>query len=293
MKTALELLQEFGLNWEITKEPLSFSSPVNNELLIETPFYGAVRSDNYDCLGTFTDRYEAFQNEEMLELALRVSEHTGYNVEKGTNYNGGKQVMVKLAGGHEILEYPQVGDIIEKKIEFRNSHDGSGSLQIAMGTVVLSCTNGMTRFVKGKQTKIRHAANMRDMVESALVGLDMIVQQYDTMMDEIKRMIETPITPDNVNEMFMEVMNVDLNKVASNYTSEEYSTKTLNKAKTLKDSIAEEIAYKGSNAWGLLSGVTHFTTHKAGADHRRETAKAVGSLLSIDNKAYDYALSLV
>ena len=292
MKNALELLEQSNLNWNINKQPLFIQGP-NEDFIDTNGFFGAVRSDNNDCLGTFTDRYEVFQNSEMMELALRVSEATGYKFNSGKQIDNGRHVQIKLNGGHEILEYPKVGDIIEKKVEFRNSHDGSGSLKIAMGTVVLSCTNGMTRFVKDQQANIRHTTNMREMVEEALRTMELVEVGYKTMMDEIRRMIETPLEADHIAGLFDRVMGMQLEKISNNWESEDYSTRALNKAQSLKDSIYSEVLEKGSNVWGLLSGVTHYTTHKAGTTARREKAKAVGSLLHVDNKAYDYALELI
>ena len=285
-----ELLENSGLNFKVQKEPLKLPDGK------ETKFFGVVRSDSRECFASTTDRYEIFQNEEMAELALLLSEQTGYEVGEGVAYGNGSRVSIDLKGKENFLEYPKVGDIIQNSIRITNTHNGTGSLRLALGSLVLSCTNGMTRWVDEKSASIRHTTNMRGMLDTALKGFELIQKEEQTFMDEIHKMIGTPVDAQMVSNMIEQVTNVDVNKtrkVGGIWKSEDYSTQAVNKAKSLFDSIKEEIDYKGANVWGLFNGVTHFTTHKAGTDKNRETAKVFGSLMNTDKKAYDLALSLV
>lgn len=284
-----DLLDSSEMNWKVNKEPLNLPSGK------ETRFYGVVRSDNEECFGTCTDRYQVFQNDEMMELAVRLQDETGYLIQHGIVYANGARVSLDLKGKDEILEYPKVGDILEKSIRITNTHDGSGALRLAMGSTVLSCSNGMTRWVADQSTSIKHTTNMKGMVEKALIGFDVLKQEEITFMDEIKRMIDTPIDYKQVADMIFDVTAVEASEVKGGigWSSEKHSTRSVNKAVSLLDSIKEEINYKGANAWGLLNGVTHFTTHKGGREATREDSKVFGGLMKTDKKAYDFALSLV
>ncbi len=286
-----ELLEDAGMNWSVNKEPLTLQSDQK-----ETRFFGVVRSDNRNCFGTCTGRYEVFQNQEMAELAIRLQEETGYNPNGGNVFAEGARVMIDLKGKNEILEYPKVGDIMEKSIRITNTHDGTGSLRLAMGSLVLSCTNGMTRWVAHKETSIRHTTNMRHMVKAALKGFEIIQEEEKTFMDEIRRMIDKPISEQKVAQMINEITEIEVEKVNTTHavwSSDQYSTRAINKARSLFDSIKEEIDYKGSNVWGLLNGVTHYTTHKGGRENTRQDSKVFGGLMRTDKKAYDLALQML
>lgn len=287
-----EFLEGNHLNLSVEKEKL-----VLQEDSKETGFFGIIRSDSRVCFGTCTDKYEVFQNSEMAELAFRLQEKTDYKIGMAPAYGVGNRVSIDLDGKDQILEYSKTGDVIKKSVRLVNSHDGSGSLRMALGSLVLSCTNGMTTWVKEKSANIRHTTNMRDLVEQALISFQLIKEQERTMMEKINEMIGLTATPDNVADVIQLITEVDPTKVKQHgngsYSSDEYSTRRLNQAQTLMDSIREEMAYKGNNVWGLLNGVTHYTTHKAGSEKTRDTSKVFGNLMSLDRKAYDFSLELV
>jgi hypothetical protein len=285
-----ELLEKAGMNWSVNKEPLHLPDGT------ETRFFGVTRADNKAVFGTCTSQYEIFQNSEMAELAHRVSEATGHKIGKSKVYGAGERLSIDLQGGSEILEYKNVGDVIEKSIRITNSHDGSGSLRIALGSLVLSCTNGMTRWVQDRKASIRHTTNMKQLVDQALVSLEIVEQYEESFMQQVRKMLEVPVNENHIRKMIEVVADVDIkkvNKVNGAWESDDYSTRAMNIAQSVFDSIREEIDFKGATSWGLLNGITHYTTHKAGTDKNREKAKVFGSLMTKDKAAFEYAYSLV
>jgi hypothetical protein len=283
-----KLLNENNLNYEVGKEKLLLAQDQ-----AETPFYAMLRTDTRDVFGTCKEVYTPFQNEELMELAWRIQEETGHTISEATSYGIGEKVEVRLKTKDEVLEYGEVGDILAKGIGLTNSHDGSGSLRIALQTKVLSCTNGMTRWVNDSKTSIRHTKKMGRMVEQALRGMEIIKEAEATMMEEIQRMIGTPVTAPAINRIMQEVVQVDMRKVTTAWSSDDYSGRRVNLAKSLFESIEEEMQYKGSTMWGLLNGVTHYTTHKAGKDEKRDKRKVFGGLAAVDRKAYETVLELM
>ncbi len=286
-----ETLENGGLNWKVTKENLLLPDGT------ETGFFGAVRSDNRSCLGTCTKQYEVFQNSEMIELAYKLSEETGYKMKNPNCYADGKRVSVDLKGSDKLLEYKEVGDVVEKNIRITNTHDGTGSLRLALGSLVLSCTNGQTRWIADKKTSIRHTTNMRKMLDDALRGFEVVKSEEKKMENEIDLMIEKEIRKEDIRQMIEGIVEVDMSligkDVEGNYTSKEVSTRKLNKIKSIEESIIEECSYKGLNVWGLLNGITHYTTHKGGRNETREDSKVFGGLMRSDKKAYDLAVGML
>lgn len=280
-------LQEGGLNWTVNKEPLIAESDGQ-----KSPFYAMRRSDNGTMFGTCKETYVAYQNEEMVELAYKIQDETGYNIEYARPYGAGERVAVRLKLKDETLEYPEKGDVISRGILITNSHDATGALRLVLDTELLSCENGMTRWIMDSRTSIRHTTNMRKMLDEALVGFDVLTESDKTLMENIKELIGKPLEPNHVDSIFKTVLDVDSSKVSEGFKSDVYSTRRLNQVRSLYDSIKEEIAYKGDNLWGLVNGVTHYTTHKAGTDKNRQKSKVFGELMRKDTRAFDFALSV-
>jgi hypothetical protein len=61
------LLDKFGLNWKVGKEPLCLP---NGSV---TPFFGVVRKDNNAVFATCKESYTPFQNSELAEMLIRLS----------------------------------------------------------------------------------------------------------------------------------------------------------------------------------------------------------------------------
>ena len=285
-----ELLEKSKMNYSVVKEPLHLPDGK------QTQFFGVVRSDDKTCFGTCTDRYEVFQNHEMAELAFKIKEESGYKIDRSRVYRDGAKVSIDLVGEEVYLEYPKVGDLMQKSIRMTNTHDGSGALKLALGSLVLSCTNGMTRWVEGRGASIRHTTNMKSLIDNALRSFEFMQEKEQNFIDEIKKMIEVDVNENQIADLMQSITDVDVRKVSMSggtWKSDEYSTRAINKTVSLFESIKEEIDYKGANAWGLLNGVTHFTSHKAGRDSSRSESKVFGGLMQTDKKAYDFCLNLV
>ena len=286
-----ETLEGAKLNWEIVKEPLLLATDSK-----PTPFFGMVRSDNRETFGTCRTGYEPYQNKELIELAYKISDETSYKLDTAKSFGSGNRVGVDLKTKPALLEYAKVGDVMNKSIRLTNTHDGTGSLRLALHTVVLSCTNGQTHWVKDRATSIRHTKNMRVMIDQALRGIDIIKKADISLMEQIERMIEINVTAEQVNTMVKEIGGVDtklVRTVGEEWISDDYSTKALNRTKSLFDSIRSEMDEKGNTVWGLLNGVTHFTTHKAGRGNTRDASKVFGSLMRTDKTAFDLALEMI
>ena len=290
MKNVQEILAEAKLDFAVEKQP-TFIFTKDMEVK-DTGMYGLVNQNTNETYATVSDQYEILQNEQLAELTLRLAEQIGAKSVYARGYKGGKKSSLNIVEKETIIEYAQVGDIIESGINITNVH-GGGSIKVSNQSLVLSCTNGMTRALKDVTATVRHSKNMVHMLEQLLFINDKAEVEQLTMMEEIERMMNTEVQANDVSRMIHEIMNVDTRKITALGTSVDYSNKKVEQTKSLLDSIKEEMEYKGTTAWGLLNGVTHYTTHKAGSDKSREDSKIFGSLAKADNKAYDFAMSLV
>jgi hypothetical protein len=109
-------LQTAGLDWRVRSEGVQTTSGI-----IIPKTISLIREDNNDPLGIHTEGYDPYQNEELLELLLKVSEQSGLKYHSGGSFDGGRKVYLQLKS--DDLDLPG-GDIVKGYISGFNSFDG-------------------------------------------------------------------------------------------------------------------------------------------------------------------------
>lgn len=250
-----DILTRYNLNWEVNMEPtfLNCGRPTGK--------MAAVRSDNRTVFDSFSKQYKPIQNRDIMTTALQIQDLTGCEIEKVQSMKEGAIQCITLKGRDFEIEYPQRGDIISEKMLIANSHDGSRSCTVSFGHIVLSCTNGMTRFDKKGSVTIIHTASGLKRLRAALKGMNKVVGTSEQMIESYHKMLNVNVGKEHIERVFEMVLDVNLNA-----NQAEYSTKKQNQVKTLWQSISSEMSYKGQNAFGLLQGVTHYTSKQVDND---------------------------
>jgi hypothetical protein len=103
-------------------------------------------------------------------------------------------------------------------------------------------------------------------------------------------MAEEQAKPAHIKEIVKRLTDVDIFASAAQ-NKVDHSTRKVNIAESLMRSIKHEMSYKGETLWGLMSGVTQFTTHEMSApkrDNARVESKLVGSAQHMDAMAFEY-----
>jgi len=276
-----EMLEKYNWNWEVETKPLFLGNQ------IATPFLGVVRTENNHCFQTVSKYYEPMQNSELMEIALNVSELTGGEIEVTKSICDGAVTYVSITGRTLKVEGSNVGDVVGEKITLVNSHDGSKSFGIGFGHVILSCTNGMTRFDRKGFVSIRHTSNMRRKLNDAIGGLKKVVNESTSMIEGYKRLMDKPVRTAEIQKVINIVAEIDVNTPA-----DQLSTRKRNIVQSVWDSLTGEMSYKGQTAWGLLNGVTHYTSKIAGKSDSALRSKMFGTAAKKDLSVWDYLIKL-
>jgi phage/plasmid-like protein (TIGR03299 family) len=280
------MLDQFGLNWKVEKRPLFFQA--TESIDVPTDYFGVIRTDNNDCFGAMTNQYEPFQNSELAELVLNISDVIDKPVTHGKVFKGGRRVAMQIE-----LEPIKVGfDTIKRYATAINSHDGSTSLRWGTTGYTVSCDNQFSALRKDLQSSAKHTGNMRQLIDNSFRTLERLEKADTTLYDTFRKMTEVPVTTDFVNDVIKKISKVDL-KTPTREAQKLYSTRAINKSQDLFLSTAKEMSYKGQTLWGLFSGITHYTTHKGGSDRTREESKLIGGLQKIDQTIFDQFSELV
>lgn len=285
----LETLQTVGLDWSVNKVQLQLpdGTPVEH--------YANQRADNGKVLGVFTEAYNVFQNESLVELVTSLAGEFGYKVHSGGALNGGRKVYIQLDAG-DIRGIGQNEDTIKKYVTAINSFDGSTGVGFGSTGTTISCQNTFYRAYRNKgMQRVRHTETMHDRIDVARRELLGLTEQERSLYDVFFKMAAAEATPAITQALITSLTGLDITK-GERSLKVDHSTRSVNIAKELIQSIARESQYKGGSLWGLMSGVTHFTTHKASAPDReggRTEAKMFGNAGTMDAKAFDFLAELV
>jgi hypothetical protein len=280
------MLESFNLDWYVKKEPLFIHAADGAKE--DTEFFATVRQDTREVFTTVKGGYEIFQNHELAELVHRVAGSLGASISRGGSFNGGGQVYLQIG-----LEDQRVAnDIVQRWASGINSFDGSTALRWSPETNTISCQNTFWAAYKRMENSVKHTTNMRYMVERSLKAIEALNEADNDLFSMFRLFAKKEMESKDLSNVVQHITGVDL--TADQKTEEaKHSTRTLNKATDLMESITGEVNSKGQTLWGLFSGITHFTTHKAGSDKSRDKSKALGSLSRTDNSVFEMLKELV
>jgi len=260
--TAQEMLSTTSLNWNVKKENLLTESGI-----IIPDKIALIREDTNSILGIHGTGYAEYQNEELMELLLKISSSTGLAIHKSGDFGVGKKVYIQLKSDDMIFN----GDKIEGFITGCSSHDGSTSLCFGTSTLTISCLNTFYRAMRNLDTKLKHTVSMRPRIDQILFGIDKLLLEEKNTFEELKRLANVEMTKthqDLVTKMMFQLEHTD--KLI------DISTRMKNQMDTLEMDILREVGEKGNSLYGLFNGVTRWTTH----DKYKEYAK------SMENKMF-------
>lgn len=276
-----EILNKTGLNWEVNQKPLF--GPEGER----TRFFGQFRSDNDACLGVSTDKYEISQNAEVVDLLVN---YFGDNI-KIENVNGysmmdGRRLCITLQ--QENL-FHNTTAALEQKLIIRNSHDGSSPLTIGFQDKVLVCKNGLTRWMDSKKkVKITHTQSLRHKLDNFEILYTEFLGFNEAKKQMYERFMSTPVTMSLAMDMIDYINNCDTS--VDNFELE-YSPRKLNLVEKQLECIELETSRQGMNMFGLLQGITNFTTHHLGGrktQSQREESSVIGRGYKYNNLALNF-----
>lgn len=278
-----EILDRFGLRWSVSKQPLHLPDGS------ETPYMAVVRDDNNAVFTTCKEGYTPYQNSELAELLVRISDKTGYEIHSGGMFNGGGKVYIQLNTGNEIKGIGNNKTTVKGFVTGINGHDGTTSLKWGSVNFTICCKNTFAAAKGSLQNTARHTSAIHDRVETSIREIISVTQVERSIFDTFIKLSEIPVTKDNIKAVVKSVTGVDVDTPRTK-AEEIYSAYSVNRSGELLQSISSELLVKGETLWGLFSGVTHYTSHimpTPKRDNARLESKYVGNGANIDNNVYE------
>ena len=290
-----DILIAHNLDFEIKKVPLFEIKKVPLLALvggehISTDYYGLVNSKTGHPINCVKEGYTVSQNEDIVEMVLRGIKPFGdaLRVTKAGSLNDGRKVYLQLG----IEGSSKVGDdTIERFVTIIDSNDGSTGLSIGIGDLTLSCQNQFYCFYKRGDAKFRHTATIEQKIKTIPSLIETALSVSMRQIERYTKFVSTPVSKRLADEMVKYLIGFDREITSMNVLSEK-STRSINKLDAIYDSIEKEMNQKGENMWGLVSGITRYTTHELKTpkrDNSRIESLLTGTAYNMNQSAMKFA----
>jgi phage/plasmid-like protein (TIGR03299 family) len=242
---------------------------------------GIYRSDTGAILGLASEKYEIFQNEEMVEVMDAIAKDGGITYEVAGGLGKGERVWV-LANIPDLC-YDVKGDAMKQYLTIFTSHDGSSALNIFPTTVRVVCANTWRaatverqrmEATHGKQTvkagySIKHTRNMKAMVQQAVDAFAAAVEANKFSREFYRSLAEVPATSAMKDEFFTFIVNGGEGKDEKE-TLNEMSKRTAARRdakraelEMLLRAATNQTAAAAGTAWGLWNSASEWIDHLA------------------------------
>lgn len=277
-----DALRLAGLDWNVVQEPIY--TPFREKI---EGFKANVRDTDRKVLGVVSDRYKVVQNVEAFSFTDELLGH-GVRYETAGSLSGGRRVwlLARLP-----REYIIAGERISPYLVFSNTHDGSGSVKVAVTPVRVVCNNTLNLALETAQRSFSmvHTGNISDKITEARDTLFKAESYMDRLGAEFEQLHQQKVTDAEVQK-YIEI----LIPMESNATrTQEKNVNRLRENLAMRYYDAPDLQTVGKNAYRFLNAVSDFATH---AEPLRRTANYNENLFSrtVDgNPMIDRAYQLV
>lgn len=261
-----EALRLAGLDWNVIQEPIY--TPFREKI---DGFKANVRDSDRKVLGVVSDRYKVVQNVEAFSFTDELLGQ-GVRYETAGSLSDGKRVwlLARLP-----REYIIAGERISPYLVFSNTHDGSGSVKVAVTPIRVVCNNTLNLALSTAQRSFSmiHTGNIGDKIQEAKDTLFMAESYMDQLGSEFETLRRQKLTDRQVQEYIDILLPMEKNPTKM----QEKNVIRLRNELGRRYYDAPDLQDVGKNAYRFINAVSDFATH---ADPLRKTANYNENLFS-------------
>ena len=248
--TSADAIRLAGLDWSVVQEPIytNFNRVVDG-------YRANVRSSDRKVLGVVSDRYKVVQNVDAFSFTDELL-GKGVRYETAGSLQEGKKVwlLARLP-----REYIIAGERISPYLVFSNTHDGSGSVKVAITPVRVVCNNTLNLALgtAKRSFSMIHTGNIQDKIQEAKDTLFLAEEYMDCLGVEFERLRRQKITDAQVKE-YIELL-LPMEKEPTPIQSKNIIRLREDMMKRYYD--APDLQKVGNNAYRFINAVSDFATH--------------------------------
>ncbi len=193
-----------GLDWRVEEKKVY----TEDGILIPNATANVRNSDGKP-LGIVGDRYKVVQNEDAFRFTDSLLGE-GVTYETAGSLRGGKIIwlLAKMPEDVTIL-----GDTVTPYMVFTNTHDGSGSVKVAMTPIRVICQNTLNLAIK-KADRIwtaRHTGSIEYRLQDASETLQLANKYMDTMKQTFDELYQIELSRNDVEDIISKIVPIDEN----------------------------------------------------------------------------------
>ena len=196
--TSTDALRLAGLDWNVIQESVytAFNEKVEG-------YKVNIRDTDRKVLGIVSDRYKVVQNADAFSFTDELL-GKGVRYETAGSLQEGKKVwlLARLP-----REYIIDGEHISPYLVFSNTHDGSGSVKVAITPVRVVCNNTLNLALDtaSRSFSMIHTGNIQDKIQKARDTLFMAEKYMECLGAEIEQLRKQKMTDIQIHE-FIELL---------------------------------------------------------------------------------------
>lgn len=250
--TSADALRIAGLDWDVVQEPIYTKS---NEQV--KGYKANVRDCDRKVLGVVSDRYKVVQNADAFSFTDELL-GKGVRYETAGSLQEGRKVWL-LARLPQ--EYIIAGERISPYLVFSNTHDGSGSVKVAVTPVRVVCNNTLNLALStaDRSFSMIHTGKIQDKIQEAKDTLFMAEKYMDCLGSEFEQLRRQKVTDAQVKE-FIELL-LPMEKDAA--TIQGRNIIKLRRDMEQRYYDAPDLQKVGNNAYRFINAVSDFATHSS------------------------------
>lgn len=248
--TSADALRLAGLDWNVVQEPIytDFNEPIAG-------YKANVRDSDRKVLGVVSDRYKVVQNTDAFSFTDELL-GKGVRYETAGSLQEGKKVwlLARLP-----REYIIAGERISPYLVFSNTHDGSGSVKVAITPVRVVCNNTLNLALNTAKRSFSmiHTGNIQDKIQEAKDTLFMAEEYMDCLGIEFEQLRRQKMTDEQVKE-YIELL-LPMEKEPTDIQRKNIIRLRKDMEKRYYD--APDLQKVGNNAYRFINAVSDFATH--------------------------------
>lgn len=203
-RSSEEALAISGLDWQVYQQTMTADNGI--------PIMGYkanIRDVDDQLLGVVTDKYQVVQNKEAFAFTDELLGH-GVRYETAGMLQDGRKtwILARLPQRYQML-----GDWVDPFLVFYNSHDGSGSIKVALTPIRVTCQNTLNLALRkaNRVWSTKHTGEIHSRMDDARETLFRAEEYMDELNREMNRLADISFTDKAVEQFIEELIPVPKN----------------------------------------------------------------------------------
>jgi hypothetical protein len=267
-----------NLDWDIIEKPIySNNTPLSSHKAI-------FRSDNNHLLNVARTTYTPTNNQRFLEIVDKMQQITHYPIKCFDEFEGGKKVLCFLECtepikvlGYDFEDYMLIG----------NSHDSSTGFFIGNSSKMIRCANRFSKVFR--QLQVHHTKNHDVKIDSLLRSFEIYCLERQSLFLKMEAMQRVYVDDSIRLSLVDKLVNMTVEERLGHV---ELSARKKNLISNINQCIDREYADLGQNAFGLLQGITNYTTHVR-KNNQQVFGNVLGGAARMNEEAFQYCEVLI